>query len=71
MFILQLGENDMKVGDKVIITHSPYDRVKNGTIATIIKIEDYWYLSHRRTYVLDTKPNSLFYEHEIKKVEDG
>lgn len=61
----------LKVGDRVVIIHSPYNRVKNGTIGTIIRIEDYWYLSHRRTYVLDVKPNSTFYENEIKKVEDN
>jgi hypothetical protein len=65
---MTIGGNNMKVGDKVVVIHSPYLSVKNGTIGTIIRIEDYLY-SRKKTYILDTKPNSLFYENEIKKYE--
>ena len=56
----------MKIGDKVIVTHSPYSCIKNGTIATIKDIKFAEMGKRWELYILDTKPCSSFREHEIE-----
>lgn len=60
----------MKIGDKVKIIHSPYYRVKKGTIGTIVDIKYENYGKNWTMYILDTKFCSTFRIYEIEKIEE-
>lgn len=60
----------MKVGDKVRIIHSHYERVKTGIITTIADIKHEQYGKRWTLYILDTKFNRAFYEWELEKIEN-
>ena len=59
----------LKQGDKVMIVHSPYESVKNGTVSIIKDIKFAKTNKHWVLYILDTKPCSLFCEHELQLLE--
>ncbi len=60
----------MKVGDKVRIKHSPYERVKTGTITTVADIQHEQFGKRWTLYILNTKFNRAFYEWELELIED-
>jgi hypothetical protein len=62
----------MNIGDKVIVTKTPYWSVQNGVIANIIAIKfpsppypKFW-----ACYILDTEPSFSFKIYEIKKLDE-
>lgn len=66
----------MSVGDKVIITHSPYSSVREGTVATIASIRkktemtESWRLLTFTLYELSGLPHRLFYRSETKPIKE-
>jgi|OpeIllAssembly_1097287.scaffolds.fasta_scaffold31548_4 hypothetical protein len=58
----------LKIGDKVIIIHSPYSSVKPGTIATIVDVKFSLMTQRWVLFILDTKPCNSFRGYEIKKI---
>lgn len=59
-----------KIGDKVVVTRSPFDSIRPGTMANIIDVKHLNFGRRWTLYTLDTKPCHSFREWELKKVDE-